>query len=429
MQAADFNHDTHSDLAILNAGTHTVSIFLGKGNGHFTLKGNFDAGNSPTGFAVFDVTGEGNPDLMVGNSLGDVTTLPGNGDGTFQPFTRIDRSMAISVGDLNGDGKPDWVITNHTSDRLVVQNEQQASGLIQPGSDGISAPAGVKIADLNSDGVMDMIVANSGSNQVLVYLGIKGANGKATGQFATPVAFFTGSDPVDVQVADVAGFHVDAKTGNLVTGDGIMDLIVTNAGSNDLSILKGTGNVDLLDPKPLVISTGGSNPVGTQVGDFNGDLVPDLLVTNRDSNNVTMLTGAGLGFFSPTPTIYNTGRGPTQALVGNFDRRPGLDFVTLNSNSNSLTFYSGFNSSFRRDLSSGGSNPVTAVTADLNNDGAGFGCRQQRQWRICRVRRRASRLVAHEYVFGSEPRPSRRAGLGGIWPRQGIAIAGFGRGR
>ncbi len=76
----------------------------------------------PIGLTVFDVTGEGNLDLMVGNSLGDVTTLPGNGNGTFQPFTRIDQNMAISVGDLDGDGKPDWVIANNTSDRVVVQN-------------------------------------------------------------------------------------------------------------------------------------------------------------------------------------------------------------------------------------------------------------------------------------------------------------------
>ena len=109
-----------------------------------------------------------------------------------------------------------------------------------------------------------------------------------------------------------------------------MDLIVTNAGSNDLSIFKGTGDASLLDPKPLVISTGGSDPVSTQVGDFNGDQIPDLLVTNHDSNNVTMLSGSGFGFFSPTPTVYNTGRGPTETLVGNFDSRPGLDFATLN---------------------------------------------------------------------------------------------------
>ena len=69
VQVADFNHDNHADLAVLNAGTHTFRFSSGDGHGHFTLKGNFDAGNSPLGMTVFDVTGDGNLDLMVGNSL------------------------------------------------------------------------------------------------------------------------------------------------------------------------------------------------------------------------------------------------------------------------------------------------------------------------------------------------------------------------
>ncbi len=81
-----------------------------------------------------------------------------------------------------------------------------------------------------------------------------------------------------------------------------------------------------------------------------------------------MLQPAGGGFYHDnTPTIFNTGRNPTQTLVGNFDGTMG--FVTLNRDSNSLTFYSGFDSANRRDLSSGGTTPITAVAADFNNDG------------------------------------------------------------
>ena len=65
-----------------------------------------------------------------------------------------------------------------------------------------------------------MIVANSGGNDVLVYLGL------GDGQFAAPRSFYAGTEPVDVQVADV-------------NGDGRPDVIVTNQGSNDVSILLG----------------------------------------------------------------------------------------------------------------------------------------------------------------------------------------------
>jgi hypothetical protein len=345
--AADFNGDHHLDLAVLNAGTHDVSIFLGDGHGNFTRGGNFDAGDFPVGLSAVDVNHDGIRDLMVSSELGDVTALLGRGDGTFKPFTHIDRSMAIAVGDLDGDGKPDWVVTNRTRDHLVVEHEQVGNGLSQSASNGLMAPAGVKVADLNGDGIMDIIVADSGSNDVIVYLGL------GNGQFADAQRFFAGTSPVDVQVADV-------------NGDAIPDLVVTNSGSNDVSILLGTGDASLFTPG--VRLNVGQNPVNTQVGDFNGDGKPDLLVTNSASNNVMMLAGLGSGFFNDvTPTVFATGRNPVQTFVGNFGG--GLGFVTLNRDSNSLTFYSGFDSAHRRDLSSGGSDPIAAVAADFNSDG------------------------------------------------------------
>jgi hypothetical protein len=344
-----FNSDSHLDLAVLNEGTHDVSIFSGDGLGHFTLIGSYDAGNSPTGLMVADVNGDNKLDLIVSNVLGDVTVLPGNGDGTFKPFTRIDRSMAISVGDLDGDGKPDWVVTNQTSDRVVVQHDSQAGGLLQGRADGVTAPAGAKIADIDGDGIQDMVVANSGSNSVLVYRGLPG------GQFEAAQSFFAGTDPVDVQVGDV-------------NGDGINDVVVTNYGSNDVSILLGSKDVNHL-LSPGVRLNVGQGPMNTQLVDTNGDgKIDDLLVTNSVSNNVLMLPALGAGFFNDvTPTVFATGRTPVQTLVGNFDGQQG--FVTINRDSNSLTFYSAFNSAFRRDLASGGNSPLTAVAADFNNDG------------------------------------------------------------
>jgi hypothetical protein len=40
-------------------------------------------GARPSGLAVFDASGDGVPDLVVGNQFGDVLVLYGNGDGTF----------------------------------------------------------------------------------------------------------------------------------------------------------------------------------------------------------------------------------------------------------------------------------------------------------------------------------------------------------
>jgi hypothetical protein len=183
---------------------------------------------------------------------------------------------------------------------------------------------------------------------VLVYRGLGG------GEFETAKSFNVGTDPIDVQVADMDG---DTK----------LDVIVTNYGSNDLQILFGMGNASMLNARGARVQVG-DGPVSAQVITHSGtNQLPDLLVTNSASNNVYMLSAVGGGFFNQTPTIFQTGQNPTNTFVGNFNGQMG--FVTLNYNSNSLTFYSGFDPLGRRDIFSGGQNPLSAVAADMNSDG------------------------------------------------------------
>src|SRR5207302_287934 len=115
-------------------------------------------------------------------------------------------------------------------------------------------------------------------------------------------------------------------------------------GSNDVSILlsKGRGDSWTFTPGPR-LNVGGSGPVAAVVQDVTGpngggpDGIPDLLVSNSQSNTVTMLPGVGGGFFSDQhPDVLPTGAdpGPVLSAGGN-----GSGFVTVNRGSNDLTFF------------------------------------------------------------------------------------------
>jgi hypothetical protein len=119
--AADFNHDGHLDLAILNELSDTVTIFLGDGQGGFTAQVPLSAGNQPTGLAVADINGDGNLDLLVGNAYGDVLVLLGNGDGTFRPFVRTDQKVTLAAADLNHQHRDDFALANQSADQLLIQ--------------------------------------------------------------------------------------------------------------------------------------------------------------------------------------------------------------------------------------------------------------------------------------------------------------------
>ena len=256
----------------------------------------YDAGPDPTGLTVADVNHDGKPDLLVGNSFGDLLVLLGNGDGTFQPYRKADQSVALAVARPNGNGTKDFIYADQGLDRVVVDYGGGQKTVLGDRSTGLLAPGAVKLADLNGDGIPDLIVANSGSNNVLIYPGL------GNGQFGPALngghGFFTGTNPVGITVADV-------------NGDGRPDLVVANKGSNDVSILlnQPQGNSITFIPGPRLKA--GSGPVSTVVQDVTGDGIPDILVSNSQSNNVMLLPGVGGGFFNDqNPTIFPVGNSP-----------------------------------------------------------------------------------------------------------------------
>lgn len=353
--------DAWLDVAVLVEGTGQIEVFRGSAAG-LTRVAVLDAGNQPTGLTLADSNGDGHVDFVVGNRFGDVLILRGDGAGAFQPYQRAEQTMALAVADLNGDGRDDFVLANPSLDRVMVQYGQ-AGGFLQDRAQGLLAPAAVAAADLDRDGIADLIVANSGGNNIHVYRGLPG------NLFGPAQQFFAGTKPVGLTVSDL-------------DGNGLLDLVVANEGSNDVSILLGVGTssadwgltygprlnagYDGLLGKQVALG-----PSSTTVADVDGDRILDLLVTNSQSNNVSLLLGTGNGFFNDQrPAIYNVGIDPRQTLIGNFDAAPGLDLIAVNAGSNNLTLISniGALNAATTQIASGGSGPVQAIAGDFNGD-------------------------------------------------------------
>jgi FG-GAP-like repeat/FG-GAP repeat len=109
-----------------------------------------------------------------------------------------------------------------------------------------------------------------------------------------------------------------------VNGDGIPDLAVTQADSNAISILLGNGQGGFVPGASVQV---GENPVAIASADFNGDGASDLAVANDGSENVSILLGDGKGHFSAAPgSPFAAGGSPGRLKAAdlNGDGRPDL---------------------------------------------------------------------------------------------------------
>ena len=196
----------------------------------------------------------------------------------------------------------------------------------------------------------DLIVANSGGNNVLVYPGLR--NGQFGPALNDGKGFFTGTDPVGVTVADL---------------NGRTDLVVTDRGSNDVTILLNQATADggftFVPGERLNLKTAteqGIGPVATAIVPSPTGGPASLAVSASGSNQVWLIPGVGGGFFNDqNPTIFDVGNSPGPIFFGNFNGSPGL--LTVNSGSNDLTLITDFTgSSLSRTFDSGGLDPVAA---------------------------------------------------------------------
>jgi len=317
------------------------------GFGGFLPAVKLDVGFEPNGLTVANLGGSGPSDLLISNPLGDVQVLLASGNGTFQAPRNLDRQVAMTAIGPNLLTPDAFIYSDKLTDQLVVRSASGVTTVLGDAQTGLVSPGAVKLADLNNNGILYLIVANSGSNNVLVYPGL-GNGAFATTSLNDGHGFFAGTNPVGITVADV-------------TGNGRLDLIVADKGSNDVTILlnEKVGNSFTFVPGPRLQV--GIGPVATVIADVYGNGKSDLVVANSGSNNIMVLPPIGNGFFSDqNPATYPVGTDPSALYVGNFNGGAGQEIATLNAGSNTVSLVSSLGSATpeMQSISSGGIDPA-----------------------------------------------------------------------
>ncbi|CAF2216805.1 unnamed protein product [Rotaria magnacalcarata] len=362
---SDFNSDTVLDIVVANTGTDNVCIFLGYGDGTFGSPTTYSTGSGsrPNSVATGYFNNDSWMDIVVANyGTNNVGLFFGYGNGTFASqivfSVGSSRPLSVALGDLNNDNWLDIVVANYGTNNIHVifgfgNGSFEIRKTYSTGYD--SHPYSVTVSDFNNDNHLDIIVANYGTNYVGVIIGHD--NEAFTVLTIYPTGF--GSNPTSVTVGDF-------------DHNGWPDIVVTNAGTNNVGIFLGYGNGTFANQKTY--STGnGSHPQQAVVGDFNNDGHLDIAVVNSDNSNVGVRFGYGNGTFS-SQKIYSTGSesGPNSIAVGDFNNDNHLDIAVTNNDSNNIGVLIGYPAKpmamqtvFSGDSQSG---PVSVAVGDFNND-------------------------------------------------------------
>jgi hypothetical protein len=210
----DFNGDAVPELVATSYAGGTVTVLLGRGDG--LLAG----GPRLISVAVADFDGDGRADLItlssqdLFGSLNELTgghrvarVLFGGGDGTFRqgPELTVDGPPGglLAVGELDGDGKPDLIVTNPKGEEV----------------DSLNVFVG------NGDGKPDVVTANSFADPGTVSVLL----GNGDGTFRERTEYY-------------GGFYTTAVVAEDLDGDGRPDLATVNSEDNTASVYLGRGD-------------------------------------------------------------------------------------------------------------------------------------------------------------------------------------------
>jgi hypothetical protein len=251
---ADFNGDGRPDVIVTGypsgGFSESSNVLLNNGDGTFSEQPIIRSGNDYGGpLAVGDFSGDGKLDLLYeGCTQGFCNLLyfAGNGKGGFGDSYTIDPLQLftgnVSVGDFNGDGKLDFVITG--SSLFVFLGEGNGMFKLPITMPNVTGLAVSRAADLNGDGKLDLVVGPC----ILLGNGDGTFNANCSGPnlYNSPIT--------------LADFNGDGKL------DIAEDLFAAQEFTGQIQVQLGNGD-GTFQPAFLI----GGNTYETAIGDFNGD--------------------------------------------------------------------------------------------------------------------------------------------------------------
>jgi hypothetical protein len=362
LAVADLNGDAKQDLVVAIERMGSLTVLLSQGQGAFTSTQQPTDG-IPYDVVVSDLNSDLVPDLLVNVGAG-VQILTGKGDGTFglgRIYAGEDGNTAMTVGDLDGDGRPDLAMggasigqPSGSVDTLLNDGAGALLGNELHDSSAHQIYVAMQLRDVTGDAKLDLVAIGSCGPEVAVF------RGDGAGAFANNAVIVSASEPNQCGSHPVAPMEIGD-----FDRDGLDDIVVQNYSTAVTEVRHNDGNLQFSTSTTLPLTS----LTGMAAADLNRDGYLDLAAVQGPANRLNVMINDGAGGFL-APLQYATGEWPTKVAIAAMDGDDWLDLVVANYVDRTIGVYKGQETGgfAPPTLYDAGLKPLYLRVADVNHD-------------------------------------------------------------